>query len=65
MSQGRIDKKTEAIARVMANRAGQAADYPWAIEGGGFAPAWVMYVSAATELTKMIDAFDEIKKLKL
>jgi len=64
MSSGKIDKRTEAVARVLSNRAGQAANYPWALEGGGFVPAWAMHVIAAVELIKMLDTFDEIRKIK-
>ena len=65
MSSGRIDRRTQQVAKKLCNAAQTVADYPFEIEGGGgFVPAWAMYVSAAIAVINACDMQEEIKKIK-
>ena len=64
MNAGKIDRKTQEVAKKLCLASNTVADYPFEIEGGGFIPAWAMYVSAATAAIRAGDLADEIKKIK-
>jgi len=57
----KIDPQTQAIAKELANANGHADDWPWEIAGGAFVPAWVMYVSEATNAIKAAKISAKIK----
>lgn len=58
---GKIDQPTQDLATYLCNQAGTVPEYPFALEGGGFVPAWAMYVSEAVKLIKQANALKQVK----
>jgi hypothetical protein len=60
----KIDARTMAVAKIISNKNGHADNYAWEIEGGGFIPAWAMYVSEATKAIAQADLIVQVGKTK-
>lgn len=59
---GRIDKETQDVAMMICDQSGINSSWAFAIEGGGFVPAWAMYVS---EAGKLMATARNLKKIKV